>query len=54
MQGGWVLLLLGLRLPLSLGFIPGNEAPPCQPPTPTPLTGRCPKADPACTLPLAS
>uniref|UniRef100_F1SMT7 Alkaline phosphatase n=1 Tax=Sus scrofa TaxID=9823 RepID=F1SMT7_PIG len=43
MQGGWVLLLLGLRLPLSLGFIPGNEAPPCRPPTPTPSQGAAPR-----------
>ncbi|XP_047629722.1 intestinal-type alkaline phosphatase-like [Phacochoerus africanus] len=28
MQGGWVLLLLGLRLPLSLGFIPVEEEDP--------------------------
>ena len=31
MQGPWVLLLLGLRLQLSLGIIPGNEAPPAAP-----------------------
>uniref|UniRef100_A0A8C3VUG1 alkaline phosphatase n=1 Tax=Catagonus wagneri TaxID=51154 RepID=A0A8C3VUG1_9CETA len=50
MQGAWVLLLLGLRLRLSLGFIPGNQAPPRRPPPPPHSQG----AAPSLTWPLLS
>ena len=49
MQGACVLLLLGLRLQLSLGLIPGNQAAPG-----APYSQGWPQADLTSTLPLGS